>query len=290
MGPSTTIDDTGLADAVWAAPVPAPLVGIVSSVIGYQQTGGSPRLHRGMPSGSMTIIVNVGDAVRVRSGVGGTAGQHTFDTTIAGLHTAPALIEDPGTQIGVSIGLHPAGVRALLAAPAAALAGEAVELDDMFGPDGRHLWEAVQEPGSVADRTLRCLAWLTARLDDRPAVIAPEVRRAWSVLEASDGRARIDDVAADVGWSRQHLRRRFRAEFGLNPKETARILRFHATVQRLRDRPDGSLSAIAVDCGYADQAHLSNEWAQLAGCSPTTWIATELVPNVQDGDEIPSGD
>ncbi|MEO5723808.1 MAG: hypothetical protein ABIQ39_01580 [Ilumatobacteraceae bacterium] len=43
-----------------------------------------------------------------------------------------------------------------------------------------------------------------------------------------------------------------------------------------------SLARIAVDCGYFDQAHLTNDWTNLAGCPPTAWCAAEHVPFFQD--------
>jgi AraC-like DNA-binding protein len=51
----------------------------------------------------------------------------------------------------------------------------------------------------------------------------------------------------------------------------------------LRRRGGSDLAELAVGCGYYDQAHLTNEWRALAGCSPGTWIAEEL-PFLQDQD------
>jgi transcriptional regulator GlxA family with amidase domain len=83
-----------------------------------------------------------------------------------------------------------------------------------------------------------------------------------------------------VGWSRRHLSQRFTDEYGIGPKQTARLVRF----QRARDlvaagtRP---LAEVAVDCGYADQAHLTREFCELAGDPPTTWRREER-PFIQD--------
>lgn len=281
MGQGDAADGRGAEDGWFDAPVPPELRGLVASVVGYRQTGGPARVHRGLPSGSLTMIVNVGAPVRVLEGQGGS----TFDTTLAGLHISPTLIDDPGTQEGVEVALHPMGVRALLGAPAAALVGAAPELDDVVGPDGRRLWDRLQAPADLRSRTDACLRWLTGRLGagGQQAGASREVRRAWTLLATTDGRARIADIAHDVGWSRQHLRRRFRAEVGLNPKETGRILRFDASVRRLKADPCADLGTVAADCGYADQAHLTNEWSRLAGCSPSSWMTAELVPKVQDG-------
>jgi AraC-like DNA-binding protein len=51
----------------------------------------------------------------------------------------------------------------------------------------------------------------------------------------------------------------------------------------LRTAARPGLAEIAARCGYADQAHLTREWRELAGCTPSTWLAEEL-PSVQDGE------
>ncbi|WP_325050330.1 helix-turn-helix domain-containing protein [Amycolatopsis panacis] len=64
------------------------------------------------------------------------------------------------------------------------------------------------------------------------------------------------------------------------PKQAARVLRFERAGHLLRTgRHD--LSAVALAAGYYDQAHLSNEWRALAGCSPRTWMTEEL-PNLAE--------
>jgi AraC-like DNA-binding protein len=86
-------------------------------------------------------------------------------------------------------------------------------------------------------------------------------------------------VADEVGFSRRHLSDLVRAECGLSPKQFQRVARFQQAHRLVRaGRP---LAAIAVDCGYADQAHLTRDWTALAGCSPRAWMCREL-PFVQD--------
>jgi len=123
------------------------------------------------------------------------------------------------------------------------------------------------------------LGVLARRREDPETLVAPEVREAWRVLQHTGGRARIQDVAAHVGWSRRHLAARFAAEYGLGPKQAARLMRFdHA---RTLLASGHALADAAAGAGYADQAHLTREWRTLAGRSPTETLR-EQFPIVQD--------
>ena len=120
------------------------------------------------------------------------------------------------------------------------------------------------------------------RLDDPPEPPS-EVVRAWRRLVATGGGVEIGGLAAEVGWSRRHLSEKFRTEVGLTPKVAARVLRFERARHLLGLPTRPGLAAVAVACGYYDQAHFTREWNELAGCTPTRWIADEL-PSMQDGE------
>lgn len=116
---------------------------------------------------------------------------------------------------------------------------------------------------------------------------------AWDMVVRHGGRMAISDLARDVGYSRRHLHHRFTAEYGVSPKEASRLVRFQKSVGLLRNferrrrgglpaGPAETLSDVAVRTGYHDQAHMTREWSKLAGCPPSTWLAAEELPFVQD--------
>ena len=107
-------------------------------------------------------------------------------------------------------------------------------------------------------------AVLLARVGPPPRV-APEVAHAWDVLCASGGKTPVAAVAEEVGWSRRHLAQRFGAELGLSPKTAARVLRFERSRGLLVSRRRPRLADVAATAGYADQAHLTREWREIAG-------------------------
>ncbi|MBA2445744.1 MAG: AraC family transcriptional regulator [Nocardioidaceae bacterium] len=70
-------------------------------------------------------------------------------------------------------------------------------------------------------------------------------------------------------------------EFGLGPKQLARVAR----LQRARALlvRGASLSLVAAQSSYADQAHLPRDWREMTGYSPKEWLREEF-PFLQDAD------
>ena len=114
---------------------------------------------------------------------------------------------------------------------------------------------------------------LAGRLSE-DQVAAPEVEYAVARLQATRGAARIEAVAAEVGWSRRHLAARFREAVGLSPKALGRLIRVEHAARRVR--AGEALGDVAYAAGYADQSHLNREFRELVGCRPTEF------PFVQD--------
>lgn len=268
---------------VTAAPAPA-LRPYVDRYVGYR-TGTFPAgVHRGLPSQHATFIVSIGDEIDVRVQTDPRQAPQRYRTVLSGLQASPALIAHPAPQEGVAIELSPLGFRALFAQPARALWNTSVELADVVGRAGDELWERLQELDTWPARFAACDAVLTRWLVDRQAV--PELRRAWHLIVASGGTVGVAELADAVGWTRQHLTRRFTDELGLGPKLAARVVRFERARQLLRAAPSFvSIADVAATCGYYDQAHLDRDFAELAGCSPRQWLRDE-VPSFQDPEGV----
>jgi AraC-like DNA-binding protein len=175
----------------------------------------------------------------------------------------------------IDVKLSPLAARAILGMDLAALDGGCVSLGDALGATGRRLADELRDARDW-DRRFDILEhWLVRRLADGPRV-DPVVARAFMLLVASQGRIRIAPLCAELGVSPRHLTRRFGAQVGLPPKVVARQLRFAAVRRALQAPGDRPWTEIALRAGYFDQAHLSRDFRELAGITPTQFVARRI--------------
>lgn len=229
-------------------------------VLGYSgfHTGAGPPLRRRiLPLNLATLIIDFADAGAV----------------VTGPRSVP-VVHETAWRYGISIGLTPAGVSALLGPPMRELVGMTVPLADLLG----------RRAARLADRLAEAPDWPAryAVLDERLAAwIAPDrtpgglVARAWWRLQAPADRVTVGGLADELGVSRRYLEAGFQRQVGIPPKTVARIARFQRAVTALA-RPSASLQT-AVACGFADQPHFTREVRAMSGVTPT-----ELCAFVQD--------
>ncbi|WP_054816386.1 helix-turn-helix domain-containing protein [Nocardia arizonensis] len=267
-------------EVVKARPAPA-LAGVIDHYLGYRMTGYPAGLHRGLPSRHLTFIVSIGATIDVVAQTDPRQRPEDYRCVLSGLQASSASIAHSGDQEGVTIALTPMGCRTLFGLPASLLWNTSLECADVAGPVGDELWERLQGLAPWSRRFAICDEVL-GRLADPTRLVTPELSSAWRALVDSGGSASIGMVADRIGWSRQHLARRFGAEFGVSPKLAARITRFERARRMIGHIPSRvTIAQVAAACGYYDQSHLDRDFADLAGCSPTLWLAQE-VTSVQD--------
>lgn len=72
--------------------------------------------------------------------------------------------------------------------------------------------------------------------------------------------------------SQRQRERKFQKWLGITPKHYQRIARVKQTLEQLRAQPDISLADLALEQGFADQAHMTRECKQIACMTPKQFV------------------
>lgn len=174
----------------------------------------------------------------------------------------------PGDTI-IGIRFQPGAAAGWLKLSMAEITGQTVALSDVWGADGKELDERLSEKASAAER----LALLQDTLERRSAdVTAPclDMRHTFKNLagQSNSSQRTVETLARTLGYGERTFRRRCLEHFGYGPKTLDRILRFQRLLSLLRTNGREALSILAIDAGYADQAHMCREVHMLSGFSP----------------------
>lgn len=186
------------------------------------------------------------------------------ESPVLGLRDRPLILRQTGAARGITVVMTPLGAHAVFGIPLRELTDAMIASTELASV--APLIERLAEVSGWPERFRLLDDFLVARLTRGPELSAP-VRYAWDRLSA--GPVRIDALADEVGWSRQHLNARFSAQIGLNPKTVGRITRLNRVMALLNRASSLSWPEIAYRGGYSDQAHLNRDFKALTGCTPT---------------------
>ena len=234
-------------------PLPG-LAGVVRTVW-IQRTGEAAYMQRHLPTGGVEIHFPIGGHPQ-----------------LLGPLTGPAIEVIPAHTTIVGVRFQP-GAAPPLPTVLDDLVDQRVGMVELWGSSVDRLVEAMARAGTP-ERALMCVQAHLLREYQGAVRVDPLVGEAVKVLMPWHP-VDIGALATHLALSASQLRRRFLRAVGVSPKVLQRTLRFQgflalaqagatATVRR----GAAGMAGLAVDVGYADQAHLSRECLRLTGLTP----------------------
>ncbi len=226
-----------------------------------------------VPYPALTIFLDLGDA----SFIDASGGARQHGSAVVGLH--PVGMRGSGQVIDLlQVRLSPVVAHEILGVPGD-LGDTVVPLADVWGRDAARIQDRMHATASWDERFALAKSVLARRAAAGRAV-DPEVAFAWQRISLSQGRIRVEGLAAEAGWSRKRLWSRFRSQIGLTPKRAARLIRFDHAAHRLA--AGHTPAAVAAAGGYTDQSHLHREVMAFAHLTPAAlptapWLAVDPV-------------
>lgn len=95
-----------------------------------------------------------------------------------------------------------------------------------------------------------------------------QIQAAAQMLHLRKGQFRVSELAEHCNLSSRQLQRQFQDVVGVSPKTLARAIRFEEIRKRLMFDPDQSLTDLAHEFEYTDQAHFIRDFKALADRTP----------------------
>jgi AraC family transcriptional regulator len=124
--------------------------------------------------------------------------------------------------------------------------------------------DAKEPPGAL-------LPSVNTRIEYRGGLAPWQARTLNKYIDANLGASvSCETMAGLAKLSVSHLSRAFKQTFGFSPHEYL-IRRRLQWAQDLMLQTDAPLAQIALECGFADQAHLSRAFRRLTGERPSSW-------------------
>jgi AraC-like DNA-binding protein len=178
------------------------------------------------------------------------------------------------TGAGMALGtrLRPGGFSVLSDVEAWRLTDNVRALSELLGEPARELERSVLACDDIAD----AIGPVESFLRDRLRPLDPGAQLVQEVIDgmlspAHD--ATVAELAARHGVVPRTLQRLFRRYVGVGPKWVLQRYRMHEAAERMLVEPEIDLARLALDLGYADQAHFGNDFHARTGRTPAAYLA-----------------
>jgi AraC-like DNA-binding protein len=221
----------------------------------------TPRSDRVLPNGRFQIVI----------GLATNAG------AVSGMRSHHVVVSSGAMAATMGVVFRPGGARGFFAFPANDFYNRAVSLDDVWPevPDLRdRLVEAVT-PRAKFQILERVLLGLLQGRSEKRIGLHPSVQHGLQNFWRMPHIATVMTVAKEAGLSRRRFGQLFDEQVGMTPKLYCRLLRFRAVVRQVGAGARVNWADVALSGGYYDQAHLTHEFRQFSGMSPSRFVVAE---------------
>ncbi len=233
----------------------------------------NPERQTIVPDGCMEMIFHYGDLYRQYLPDGNNILQPRC--FVIGQLTHPLEIEPIGTTGIFSVRFHPDGFLPFANIPIREMENTAVSLEQLFSKDGLEIEQKILNAPSAAERILHIETFLRNQLTDT-RTIDRIIKTTVETILTANGQLSIETVSRQTNINRRQLERKFATAIGLSPKQLSKTVRLQATLKRLLSKQFTSLTALAHENEYYDQAHFNKDFKELTGLTPKEFYGDHL--------------
>jgi methylphosphotriester-DNA--protein-cysteine methyltransferase len=223
-----------------------------------------------IPDGCIEMIFILGDDVK----------RYTSKTKsilqpremILGQITGPFFIEPTGYVNSFAVRFYPYGFANFTSMPIKKLANKETPLKILFGEkQSRELSQKIKQATGTKKRIKIAEAFLLNKLKDK-ATIDNIVKTTIDTMLLTKGSAPINSILKNELSKRRQIERKFLDNVGISPKKLGKVIRLQAVLKMLLNGQSESLTKLAYDNEYYDQAHFTKDFKEFTGTTPKDFL------------------
>lgn len=194
---------------------------------------------------------------------------------VIGQLTRPLEIEPTGESNIFAIRFHHNGFLPFATVPIKELENTAISLVKLFGKAGQEIEDKILKADSTKERADCIETFLLDRLT-KTETVDRIVKSIVDTMLTANGQLTIDDLSRQTNINRRQLERKFSSAIGLSPKQLSKTIRLQTVLKMLLNKQFTSLTALAYDNEYYDQAHFIKDFKEFTGFTPKEFYGDNL--------------
>ncbi len=194
---------------------------------------------------------------------------------VMGQRTKSYYIEPLGNVDSFAICFYPYGFANFVNTPLKELSDVETPVSTLFGEaSAQQLEKEIVEATNTQQRIKIIEAFLLKKLSEQSTVDAI-VQSTIDVLVSTKGSTSISTILQEDLSKRRQLERKFVKQIGISPKQLGKVIRLHSALHMMLNDEEESLTNIAYENEYFDQAHFIKDFREFIGVSPKEFLGNE---------------
>ena len=233
----------------------------------------TPQKNTIVPDGCIKMIFHYGDMYKHHNETGNSI--ILPKCFVIGQLTRPYVVEPTGKTGTFFVCFHPNGFLPFATVPIKDIENTAVSFERLFGQEGQEMGQKILNANSTSERISLIESFLFKRLTNTK-MIDHIVQSTVETILTANGQLAVTVLSKQNKINRRQLARKFSSDIGLSPKQLSKIIRLQTTLKMLLTENVTSLTNLAYENEYYDQAHFIKEFKEFTGLTPKEFYGDHL--------------
>ena len=230
----------------------------------------NPPKQRILPDGCMELIFILGDDIKRYTSENDFIIQPR--AIVVGQITEPFIIQPTGYVHCFAVRFYPYGFANFISTPLKELENRETHITQLFeNITAKQLEQNIIEAESNEHRIEIIEKFFLDKLNEK-TTIDHIVKTTIDTLFSTKGSTSIGKILEEDLSKRRQLERKFFKQVGLSPKQLSKVIRLQTALKILINEKPESLTQIAYESEYYDQAHFIKDFKEFTGTIPKEFL------------------